>query len=147
DQNHREHRQFSDLQRRSFSCPLCASVRRPLRECARRDVVRLQFGVPPSIKEVRMKILLKMVLGAVIFSSISVSGLQQTLFAQVVEANLVGRVTDPSGAVMTGVTVAATSKSMGFSRKVSTDDRGNYVIRSLQPGVYEISAETPGFKK
>src|SRR5262249_31119939 len=88
-----------------------------------------------------------MALVAVIFSSISVSGLQEMLFAQVVEANLVGRVTDPSGAVMTGVTVTATSKSMGFSRKVSTDDQGNYVIRSLQPGVYEISAETPGFKR
>ena len=94
-----------------------------------------------------MRMLLRMALVAAIFSSISGSGLQAMLLAQVVEATLVGRVTDPSGAVMTGVTVTATSKTTGYSRKVSSDDQGNYVIPSLQPGVYEISAELPGFKK
>ena len=94
-----------------------------------------------------MRILLKMALVAAIFSSISGSGLQAILLAQVVEATLIGRVTDPSGAVMTGVTVIATSKTTSYSRKVSTDDQGNYTIPSLQPGIYEVSAELPGFKK
>src|SRR5688500_7613223 len=94
-----------------------------------------------------MRILLKMAWVAAIFSSISGSGLQAILWAQVVEATLVGRVTDPSGAVMTGVTVTATSKTTSFSRKVSTDDQGNYTIPSLQPGIYEITAELAGFKK
>src|SRR5262245_33592226 len=94
-----------------------------------------------------MKSLLRIALVAAIFSSISGSGVRATLLAQVVEATLVGRVTDPTGAVMAGVTVTATSKATGFSRKVETDNQGNYVMPSLQPGLYEVSAELAGFKK
>ena len=94
-----------------------------------------------------MRILLRIALVAAIFSSISGSGLRPMLLAQVVEATLVGRVTDPTGAVMTGVAVTATNKATGTSRKVESDNQGNYTIPSLQPGLYEISAELPGFKK
>ena len=62
-------------------------------------------------------------------------------------ARLIGTVTDQSGAVVPGVSVAAVNKGTGITRTVVSDDRGDYLIDKLIPGVYDVSVEQPGFQK
>src|SRR5947209_2682646 len=58
-----------------------------------------------------------------------------------------GTVTDASGAVVANAKVTATSAETGAVRQVITDNAGGYVFTLLQPGVYNLSAEAPGFRR
>src|SRR5213593_1494322 len=62
-------------------------------------------------------------------------------------ARLVGTVTDQSGAVVPGVEVTAVHKGTNVASKRMTNERGDYLIDRLQPGIYDVRAELPGFKK
>jgi len=57
-----------------------------------------------------------------------------------------GRVSDESGAVLPGVTVTATQTATGFSRSVSTDGNGAYVIPNLPTGPYQLEMSLQGFR-
>ena len=59
---------------------------------------------------------------------------------------MVGKVTDPSGAVLPGVTVTATHQATSFSREATTDASGQYVISLLPVGRYTVTAEKQGFE-
>jgi hypothetical protein len=65
-------------------------------------------------------------------------------FAQV-SANIVGTVTDPSGAAVSGATVTATNVATNVSRTAATDQAGRYRLLSLPLGEYEIRAQKQGF--
>jgi len=67
--------------------------------------------------------------------------------AQVSTADLNGTVVDPNGASVVGATVTAKSNSTGIIRTVTTNDSGEYSFIGLQPGDYEITAESTSFKK
>ena len=69
------------------------------------------------------------------------------LLAQSDNAQISGFVKDASGAVIPGVTVAARSESRSFERSAISNDQGYYVISSLPPGFYTITAELTGFKR
>ncbi|MSV32658.1 MAG: carboxypeptidase regulatory-like domain-containing protein, partial [Bryobacterales bacterium] len=58
-----------------------------------------------------------------------------TANAQVLYGNLVGNVTDPQQAAVTGAAVSIKSPSTGYSVDTKTDDRGVYEIRNVPPGV------------
>jgi len=61
---------------------------------------------------------------------------------------LTGTVTDSTGAVVPGATVSITSPSLiGGAHTAVTDSQGTYRFPSLQPGVYELTAELTGFRK
>src|SRR5262245_66535793 len=66
--------------------------------------------------------------------------------AQVTTADLVGRVTDNSGAVLPGVTVTVTQTGTGATRTQTTSDTGDYAFNLLPIGPYEIKLELQGFK-
>src|ERR1700733_10765964 len=66
--------------------------------------------------------------------------------AQIASSVLTGTVTDTSGAVVPNVQVTATEISTAFSRKAQTGSAGTYYIPALPPGLYNISAESNGFK-
>jgi hypothetical protein len=59
--------------------------------------------------------------------------------------SLVGKSTDPSGAVLPGVTVRATNQATSFSREATTGVSGEYVISLLPVGRYTITAQKGGF--
>jgi hypothetical protein len=59
---------------------------------------------------------------------------------------LTGAVTDPSGAVISGATVTATSLGTGQSRDTTTDSSGSYKFSSLPPGNYSVKFSSAGFK-
>src|SRR5215831_4072656 len=61
--------------------------------------------------------------------------------------SIVGRVADPSGAVVPGATVVVTSTAMGTKWTFKTADNGYYQATFLIPGMYSIEVSAPGFKK
>jgi len=68
-------------------------------------------------------------------------------FAQVEQATVTGIVTDPTGAVAPNVRIVARNTQTGVETSTVSNSEGLYRIPYLRPGVYEISAEAPGFKK
>jgi hypothetical protein len=62
------------------------------------------------------------------------------------ESGLTGTVTDPSGAVVPGATVAAKDVETGILRTVQTGSAGNYNILSLPAHLFEITVSAKGFK-
>jgi hypothetical protein len=62
-------------------------------------------------------------------------------------AALSGTVTDSSRAIIPGVTVAAENTRTGVVSSTVTNEAGVYSFPSLQPGVYRLTAELPGFRK
>src|SRR6476661_1918177 len=66
--------------------------------------------------------------------------------AQISTATLVGTVTDPSGGVVSGVTVQVTNKGTGVRRSATTGASGEYVIPNLSAAHYSITAKMAGFK-
>ncbi len=67
-------------------------------------------------------------------------------FAQT-NAALSGTVTDKTEAMIPGATIIAEHVKTGVKNTTTSNDSGVYSFPTLQPGVYQISAEKPGFKK
>src|SRR5437660_5694630 len=69
------------------------------------------------------------------------------VFAQSGTTSLRGTVTDPSEAAVSGAKVTLANPERGFTRTVTTGDSGSYEFLQLQPGVYQITIEVPGFRR
>ena len=67
-------------------------------------------------------------------------------WAQLSTAQLSGRITDESGAVLPGVTITATQTDTGLVRTVTTDENGTYVLPNLPTGPYRLEAMLQGFR-
>ena len=66
--------------------------------------------------------------------------------AQLATAELNGRVTDSSGAVLPGATVTATQTATGLERTVVTDETGSYLLSNLPTGPYRLEVSLQGFR-
>lgn len=84
----------------------------------------------------------KGVLCAIVFLVCSVN-----ISAQINTGKISGFVTDSSGAVITGVPVAATNDETGVVTKAETLDTGEYLLNFLVPGTYHVVVEKTGFQK
>ena len=68
-------------------------------------------------------------------------------FAQNDRGSITGRVTDPSGASVSGAAVKVTNVNTGATFDAITNDDGRFVVPSvLQVGVYKVEASKSGFK-
>jgi hypothetical protein len=67
-------------------------------------------------------------------------------FAQLSTAQLDGRVTDESGAVLPGATVTVVQTDTSFTRTVVTDGDGGYVLPNLPTGPYRLEISLSGFR-
>ncbi len=67
--------------------------------------------------------------------------------AQVQSGRLVGTVTDPQGAVVSGATVKVTNPATNTSRTIKTGSTGEFVITPVDPGVYTIAVVAAGFEQ
>ncbi|MEO5740533.1 MAG: carboxypeptidase regulatory-like domain-containing protein, partial [Vicinamibacterales bacterium] len=67
-------------------------------------------------------------------------------FAQVITADVVGIISDSTGALLPGVTVSARSDATGNVETAVTDASGNFQILRLPPGRYRLTTELQGFK-
>ena len=72
--------------------------------------------------------------------------LARAAYAQTGTAALVGEVTDSQKQVIPGAAVTATHVATGTSKSTVTDERGNFRLSNMQPGMYTLKAELTGFK-
>jgi hypothetical protein len=71
----------------------------------------------------------------------------QFVLAQTAETGaLSGTVTDPSGAVVAGATVAITNIGTGATRSVTSESNGSYKFSLLPPGNYSVKFTAQGFQ-
>jgi len=59
---------------------------------------------------------------------------------------IMGAVTDQTGGVIGGATVAITDTQRGVTRMLTTDEAGAYNAPELIPGTYSVKVDFPGFK-
>ncbi|HXS98886.1 MAG TPA: carboxypeptidase-like regulatory domain-containing protein [Candidatus Limnocylindrales bacterium] len=69
------------------------------------------------------------------------------LFAQTNRGSITGTVSDPSDAVIPGVSVKVTNLGTNEVRTVKTADNGTYSVIDLEPVTYKLEFEAQGFKK
>ncbi|MBI2189261.1 MAG: TonB-dependent receptor [Acidobacteria bacterium] len=79
-------------------------------------------------------------------AAVSVLLVGTAAWAQLSTAQISGRVTDESGAVLPGVTVTATQPGTGFTRTVVTGGTGTYVLSNLPTGPYRLEVLLEGFR-
>jgi hypothetical protein len=68
-------------------------------------------------------------------------------FAQQGTADLRGRVVDPQGAVLPGVSIVVRHQESGLFREAVSSGDGTFLMSGMTPGVYEVAAELAGFRK
>ncbi|MGH9719635.1 MAG: carboxypeptidase-like regulatory domain-containing protein, partial [Bryobacteraceae bacterium] len=72
--------------------------------------------------------------------------LASAVLAQTPSATVVGRVTDPAGAVIPNVTVKVTNVDTNISQHATSSDVGDYTVLYLNPGRYSLEAKSEGFR-
>ncbi|MCU1328223.1 MAG: hypothetical protein JWN34_3593, partial [Bryobacterales bacterium] len=68
-------------------------------------------------------------------------------FAQSERGNIVGLLTDPSGAAVAGAEVSLVQTSTNAVTRVTTSSNGDFNGANLLPGVYRLEVSAAGFKK
>jgi hypothetical protein len=63
------------------------------------------------------------------------------------QGRITGRVTDTSGAVIVGARVTLINVGKNVQRALETNNSGDYVAPGLEPGLYSLTVEAPGFRK
>ena len=58
---------------------------------------------------------------------------------------VVGNITDPSGAVVSGATVTLTDQSTKATRTATSNDAGRYIFVDVTPAVYDMTVSKQGF--
>ena len=67
--------------------------------------------------------------------------------AQLTTSDILGTVTDSTGAVVPGAKITLRNLGTNESRNGTSDGSGNYVFTLLQPGRYNVTISAPGFKQ
>ncbi len=67
--------------------------------------------------------------------------------AQATFGNVIGTVTDPSGAAVANAKVTLTSQDRGTVLSVLTNESGNFTQTHLSTGTYRVEIEAPGFQR
>ena len=69
------------------------------------------------------------------------------LLAQLNRATITGNITDPAGAAIPNAKVIARNSGNNSIVETTTNGEGQYSFPNLPTGIYQISAETPSFKR
>jgi len=67
------------------------------------------------------------------------------LQAQINTGTITGFVQDPTGAMIAGAQVAVTNQDKGTSTATKSNSAGQYIVPQLDPGVYTVVVQYPGF--
>jgi len=81
----------------------------------------------------------RIILGFVLLAAVSLS-------AQTFRGTILGTVTDPSGAVISGAKVTVKNAGTGLERTAETSADGSYALPELPIGTYTVTVTLPGFK-
>lgn len=75
-------------------------------------------------------------------------GLEVSLHAQTgANTGISGTVVDPAGATVSTATVTISRSATSETRTLQTDEDGNFDVRFLTPGMYQVDVEAPKFRK
>ena len=74
------------------------------------------------------------------------ASLAPAAFGQASYGNVIGTVTDPSGADIPAVKVTVTNVTTGVSATTATNASGNYEATNLLPGAYTLTFSKAGFQ-
>jgi len=80
------------------------------------------------------------------FAGLVAMMLPAATLGQTQNGELNGRVRDPDGLSLPGVTITLTEAATGYTRTTVSSGDGAYVIPNLRPGTYDVSLEVQGFK-
>jgi hypothetical protein len=69
------------------------------------------------------------------------------LIAQSTGGRILGRVADPTGALLAGVKVVLTNEATGVAQGATTNESGDYVFPQVVVGTYRLEFDQAGFKK
>ena len=69
------------------------------------------------------------------------------MFAQSTGGRILGRVADPTGAVLAGVRVTLVNEATGVSTNAQTNSTGDYGFPQVPVGTYRLEFDLTGFKK
>jgi len=78
---------------------------------------------------------------------ISVGSLPAVWARQTATGRIVGTVTDPTGAVIPGVTITVTNVDTMVTYTAVTNEQGAYQAPLLSIGMYTLAADQPGFQR
>lgn len=83
----------------------------------------------------------------IVLASIALSATTPSRAQEKFKSGIAGRVTDYSGAVVVDASISFIRRSTKkVVQQVRTNDIGEYAV-DLEPDIYEVEAEAPGFKK
>src|SRR5207249_8153044 len=68
------------------------------------------------------------------------------MMSQAVTGGIRGTIQDESGAVIPGVSITATHKTLGITRQAVSDDTGTYLLPDLNAGEWEVKAQLESFQ-
>jgi outer membrane receptor protein involved in Fe transport len=71
--------------------------------------------------------------------------LAAVVWAQTETGQIIGQVTDPSGAVVPNAAVVVKSVERGLTLNATTNEQGQFVVANLQPGLYDVTVTFTGF--
>lgn len=67
-------------------------------------------------------------------------------YSQIQTGRLSGTVYDPNKAVVPNATVSVLEKATNVRRQTTTNASGAYLLPSMNPGLYDVSVSSPGFR-
>ena len=79
------------------------------------------------------------------FLCVVLAALALSVGAWAQEGSITGSVKDASGAIVPGATVAVTNIEQGFTRNVTSNSTGDYLVPGLPAGHYNIAVQAAGF--
>ena len=97
-------------------------------------------GTNPAKRSIRHPALLS---GLVLILTVV---LAMSSFGQGTTGSITGVVSDSSGALVVGASVAVVELTTNATRTVKTSDAGTYTVTQLLPGQYSVKVDKPGFK-
>ena len=68
------------------------------------------------------------------------------LQAQSTAGRVLGRVLDPTGALVPGAKLTLSSTDSGVTQKAESAKNGDYIFLTVPGGTYRLQAEAPGFQ-
>ena len=96
-----------------------------------------------EIAGMRKRLFRSIHIAIILFMPLALAGV---LFGQADRASVAGHVTDPSGAVLPGVSITARETATGATFTAKTNDSGAYSIEQLPIGDYIIQMNHTGFR-
>ena len=87
-----------------------------------------------------MKNFVRLANAIILFSSLTLS-----TYSQTIDTVILGTVADASGAVVPGATVTVLSSATGVAKAAATNAQGEFEVRYLTPGTYDVSVQANGF--